>query len=44
MSKPTEADIRAEVEKLRSLGKDDLRVRWSMVFGKAPPPALYSAA
>jgi hypothetical protein len=40
MSKPTEADIRAEVEKLRSLGKDDLRVRWSMVFGKAPPPAL----
>ena len=40
MSKPTEADIRADVEKLRTLGKDDLRARWSTLFGKTPPPAL----
>jgi Protein of unknown function (DUF2924) len=40
MSKPTESEIIAEVEKLRTLGKDDLRLRWSTVFGKAPPPAL----
>jgi hypothetical protein len=40
MSKPTEADIQAEVEKLRTLGKDDLRSRWSALFGKTPPPAL----
>ena len=40
MSKPTEADIIAEVERLRTLGKDDLRVQWSKMFGKAPPPAL----
>jgi hypothetical protein len=40
MSKPTESEIIAEVEKLRTLGKDDLRVRWSKMFGKAPPPAL----
>jgi hypothetical protein len=40
MSKPTEADIIAEVERLRTLGKDDLRLRWSTLFGKAPPPAL----
>src|SRR5271170_1228614 len=40
MSKPTEADIRAEVEKLRTLGKDDLRVWWSTLFGKTPPAAL----
>ena len=39
MSKPTDADIIAEVEKLR-LGKDDLRARWSTLFGKTPPPAL----
>jgi hypothetical protein len=40
MSKPTEADIIAEVERLRTLGKDDLRARWSTLFGKTPPPAL----
>ena len=40
MSKPTESEIIAEVEKLRTLGKDDLRVRWSKMFGKTPPPAL----
>jgi hypothetical protein len=40
MSKPTEADIIAEVEKLRTLGKDDLRSRWSTLFGEAPPSAL----
>jgi DUF2924 family protein len=40
MNSAKEAEIRAEVEKLRSLGKDDLRVRWSKLFGKAPPPAL----
>jgi hypothetical protein len=40
MSKPTEADIIAAVEKLRTLGKDDLRTRWSTLFGKTPPPAL----
>jgi hypothetical protein len=40
MSKAKEAEVRAEVEKLQSLGKDDLRVRWSKLFGKVPPPAL----
>jgi hypothetical protein len=40
MSKPTEADIIAEVERLRALGKDDLRTRWSTLFGKTPLPAL----
>jgi hypothetical protein len=40
MSKPTESEIIAEVEKLQTLGKDDLRARWSTLFGKAPPPAL----
>ena len=40
MSKPTEREIIAEVEKLRTLGKDDLRARWSTLFGKTPPPAL----
>jgi hypothetical protein len=40
MSKPTESEIIAEVEKLQTLGKDDLRVRWSKMFGKTPPPAL----
>jgi hypothetical protein len=40
MSKPTETEIIAEVEKLRTLGKDDLRLRWSTLFGKTPPPAL----
>jgi hypothetical protein len=40
MSKATESEIIAEVEKLQSLGKDDLRVRWSKMFGKTPPPAL----
>ena len=40
MSTPTESEIIAKVEKLRTLGKDDLRVRWSKMFGKTPPPAL----
>ena len=40
MSKPTESEIIAEVEKLQTLGKDDLRLRWSKMFGKTPPPAL----
>ena len=40
MRKPTESEIIAEVEKLLTLGKDDLRVRWSTLFGKTPPPAL----
>jgi hypothetical protein len=40
MSKPTESEIIAELEKLRTLGKNDLRVRWSKTFGKIPPPAL----
>jgi Protein of unknown function (DUF2924) len=40
MGKPTESEIIAEVEKLRTLGKDDLRLRWSTLFGKTPPPAL----
>jgi Protein of unknown function (DUF2924) len=40
MSKPTETEIIAEVAKLQSLGKDDLRLRWSTLFGKTPPPAL----
>jgi hypothetical protein len=40
MSKPTEADIIAEVERLPTVGKDDLRARWSTLFGKTPPPAL----
>src|ERR1700742_2260503 len=42
-SNPTtnkEAQVRAEVETLRSLGKDELRARWTKMFGKAPPPAL----
>jgi hypothetical protein len=40
MSKPTESEIIAEVEMLQTLGKDDLRVRWSKMFGKTPPPGL----
>jgi len=42
-SNPTmnkEAHVRAEIETLRSLGKDELRSRWTKMFGKAPPPAL----
>jgi hypothetical protein len=35
-----EAQVRAEVETLRSLGKDELRARWTKMFGKAPPSAL----
>jgi hypothetical protein len=35
-----EAKVRAEVERLPSLGKDELGVRWSKLFGKAPPPTL----
>jgi Protein of unknown function (DUF2924) len=38
--KSTEREVIAEVEKLRTLGKDDLRARWSSLFGKAAPPAL----
>jgi hypothetical protein len=40
MGKPTEREVIAEVEKLRTLGKHDLRARWSTLFGKTPPPAL----
>jgi Protein of unknown function (DUF2924) len=40
VSKPTESEIIAEIERLRTLGKDDLRLRWSTLFGKSPPPAL----
>jgi Protein of unknown function (DUF2924) len=40
MSKSTESEIIAEVEKLQILGKDDLRLRWSKMFGKTPPAAL----
>jgi len=40
MRKTTESEVIAEVEKLRTLGKDDLRARWSTLFGKTPPPAL----
>jgi hypothetical protein len=40
MSKRTESEIIAEVEKLQTLNKDDLRLRWSTLFGKTPPPAL----
>jgi hypothetical protein len=39
-TKNKEAQVRAEVETLRSLGKDELRARWTKMFGKAPPPAL----
>ena len=40
MKKARETEIRAEVENLRSLDKDDLRARWCKTFGKEPPPAL----
>jgi hypothetical protein len=40
MSKVKEAEVRVEVERLRSLGKDELRVQWARLFGKVPPPAL----
>jgi len=40
MKKPNDSDIRAEVENLRSLDKDDLRARWRKVFHSEPPPAL----
>jgi hypothetical protein len=40
MSKPTEREVIAEVENLRTLSKDDLRARWSTLFGKTPPPGL----
>jgi hypothetical protein len=42
-SNPTmnkETQVRAEVEALRSLDKDELRARWTNMFGKAPPPVL----
>jgi Protein of unknown function (DUF2924) len=35
-----EDQVRAEVETLRSLGKGELRARWTKMFGKVPPPAL----
>jgi hypothetical protein len=35
-----EAQVRAEVAALRSFGKDELRARWTKMFGKAPPPCL----
>jgi Protein of unknown function (DUF2924) len=40
MSKVKEVEVRAEVERLRTLGKAELRVRWAKLFGKVPPPAL----
>ena len=40
MNNAKEAHVRAEVEKLRSLDKTDLRARWRKMFGKEPPPAL----
>ena len=40
MNRTKEAEIRAEVDALRLLGKDNLRVRWSKLYGKAPPPAF----
>jgi Protein of unknown function (DUF2924) len=40
MKKANEAEVRAEVEMLQSLDKDDLRARWRKMFGKDPPPAL----
>jgi len=40
MKKAKEAEIRAEVEQLQTLDKDDLRARWRKTFGKEPPPAL----
>jgi hypothetical protein len=33
-------DLEAEIERIRSLGVDDVRTRWRAVFGKAPPAAL----
>jgi hypothetical protein len=32
--------IEAEIDRIRSLGLDELRKRWRMTFGAAPPPAL----
>jgi hypothetical protein len=32
--------IEAEIERIRSLGLDALRVRWRSMFGAAPPMAL----
>ena len=40
MKNTKEADVRAEVEMLQSVGKDELRARWRKMFGKDPPPAL----
>jgi hypothetical protein len=34
------AAIEAEVDRVRSLGLDDLRRRWRMTFGAVPPPGL----
>ena len=38
MSKRTESEIIAEVEKLPTFNTDDLRLRWSALFGKTLPP------
>jgi hypothetical protein len=32
--------IEAEIERIRSLGLDELRKRWQMTFGSIPPHAL----
>src|SRR5258707_7774714 len=40
MSKRTENEIIAGVEKLGTLNKDDRRAGWSTLFGKTPLPAL----
>src|SRR5262245_28944715 len=34
------AAIEAEIERIRSLGVDELRKRWQMTFGSIPPRAL----
>ena len=39
MKKANDSDIRAEVENLRSLDKDDLRARWRKLFGRRRPPS-----
>jgi hypothetical protein len=33
-------DLEAEVERVRTLGKAELRTLWRSTFGTAPPPAL----
>ena len=36
----SDQDLEAEIERIRSLGIDDLRARWRAVFEKIPPRAL----